>query len=554
LANTKAALRPADFAYCKDLGVYPNNRLMIARRFLGAIDDNIMVNSSGQFGSVATIISWLPENEDIFSINFGEVWTDADASFSGIIDGIGNDFKKKGLGDIMGGAAGAIPLPGFTEILQRQLMAKMGIISEGSANTIPSGNPNLIKEAKVRKTIGYDEPGSGLMGKLSFKFTAEYELKFISGIDPTIVWMDLIANFLRFGTSESIKWGLSGSFAAKMKKWLNNPNALVVELGKQISKAVQSAIDAISTAAEQAMGAFESEQLSSKELAGDGSDGEDDETKEAFIRSAKNAYRKIVNTVIRGLKSVLSGVVQKYKVKAIGVFNALTGAPSTPWHVTIGNPLRPIFCSGDMYTQDVQVTFGPQLAFNDLPSSIKVEFTLTNARNLGLQEIMGKFNSGYLRTVDIQKSFYETNTYQVGSASYYETPGLFEYENQLGDAIKDGGVAALDGGSTVVDNSSLSSNGLALEPEPAPVKDSKFRLKVGGDGWYGFDDDVIAWEDKGEKAKNALKVGDKTYTSSAKLKEAQDKKKNENVEKKADKKADSKPISNGKKNQKKEGK
>ena len=554
MANTKAALRPADFAYCKDLGVYPNNRLMIARRFLGAIDDNIMVNSSGQFGSVATIISWLPENEDIFSINFGEVWTDADASFSGIIDGIGNDFKKKGLGDIMGGAAGAIPLPGFTEILQRQLMAKMGIISEGSANTIPSGNPNLIKEAKVRKTIGYDEPGSGLMGKLSFKFTAEYELKFISGIDPTIVWMDLIANFLRFGTSESIKWGLSGSFAAKMKKWLNNPNALVVELGKQISKAVQSAIDAISTAAEQAMGAFESEQLSSKELAGDGSDGEDDETKEAFIRSAKNAYRKIVNTVIRGLKSVLSGVVQKYKVKAIGVFNALTGAPSTPWHVTIGNPLRPIFCSGDMYTQDVQVTFGPQLAFNDLPSSIKVEFTLTNARNLGLQEIMGKFNSGYLRTVDIQKSFYETNTYQVGSASYYETPGLFEYENQLGDAIKDGGVAALDGGSTVVDNSSLSSNGLALEPEPAPVKDSKFRLKVGGDGWYGFDDDVIAWEDKGEKAKNALKVGDKTYTSSAKLKEAQDKKKNENVEKKADKKADSKPISNGKKNQKKEGK
>jgi hypothetical protein len=552
LANTKAALRPADFAYCKDLGVYPNNRLMIARRFLGAIDDNIMVNSSGQFGSVATIISWLPENEDIFSINFGEVWTEADASFSGIIDGIGNDFKKKGLGEIMGGGAGAIPLPGFTEILQRQLMEKMGIITEGSANTIPSGNPNLIKEAKVRRTVGYDEPGSGLMGKLSFKFTAEYELKFISGIDPTIVWMDLIANFLRFGTSESIKWGLSGSFAAKMKKWLNNPNALVVELGKQISKAVQSAITAISRAAEQAMAAFESEQLSSNELAGDGSDGEDDETKEAFIRSAKNAYRKIVNTVIRGLKSVLSGVVQKYKVKAIGVFNALTGAPSTPWHVTIGNPLRPIFCSGDMYTQDVQVTFGPQLAFNDLPSSIKVEFTLTNARNLGLQEIMGKFNSGYLRTVDIQKSFYETNTYQVGSASYYETPGLFEYENQLGDAIKDGGVAALDGGSTVVNNSSSSSNELALEPEPKPKVDNMQRTK--DNDWYGFDQADIPWDEKGGLARKTLQVGDKKYNSKKELTDAQNKKKNENVEKNSDKKADPKTIDKGKKNNKKNSK
>jgi hypothetical protein len=34
---------------------------------------------------------------------------------------------------------------------------------------------------------------------------------------------------------------------------------------------------------------------------------------------------------------------------------------------------------------------------------------MTNARPWGLQEIMSKFNSGYLRTVDIQKSFYETN-------------------------------------------------------------------------------------------------------------------------------------------------
>ena len=34
LAETKAALRPTDFAYLKNIGVYPNNRLMIASTLL----------------------------------------------------------------------------------------------------------------------------------------------------------------------------------------------------------------------------------------------------------------------------------------------------------------------------------------------------------------------------------------------------------------------------------------------------------------------------------------------------------------------------------------
>ena len=490
LANTKASLRPADFAYLKDLGVYPNNRLMIARRFLGPIDDNIMVNSGGDVGSLATIVSWMPENEDLFSINFGEVWGEADASFSGIIDGIGNDFKMKGLGEIMGGAGGAIPLPGFTEILQRQLMAKMGIISAENANTIPSGNPNLIKEAKVRKTIGYDEPGSGLMGKLSFKVTAEYEMKFISGLDPTIVWMDIISNILRFGTSTSINWGLNKSFAAKMKKWINNPGALLNELGAKIKTAVSEASKLIVDESKKLISAFEGEQRSQATEESKNEDGDGDETEEnidSFIQSAKKAYSSIINKVIRGLKSVLNGVVSKYKVKAIGVFNALTGSPSTPWHLTIGNPLRPIFCCGDMLTQDVTLTMGSQLAFNDLPSSIKVEFVLTNARNLGLQEIMSKFNSGYLRTVDVQKSFYETNTYQVGDKTFYESPGFYEYENPLGDNVTT--TVSSDGTPVVAASSELVSSDAAetlVVEEEKPVKDPS-GLREKGNDWYGWD-------------------------------------------------------------------
>jgi hypothetical protein len=88
--------------------------------------------------------------------------------------------------------------------------------------------------------------------------------------------------------------------------------------------------------------------------------------------------------------------------------------------------MRPTFCSGDMLVENVSLSLGPTLTFNDLPSSMKVEFNLTNARPWGLQEIMAKFNSGYLRTVDVQKTFYETGKVSApdGVTMYNEPVGI----------------------------------------------------------------------------------------------------------------------------------
>ena len=87
----------------------------------------------------------------------------------------------------------------------------------------------------------------------------------------------------------------------------------------------------------------------------------------------------------------------------LGVIASMTGGPSTPWHITIGNPLRPIFCSGDMYVTDVQIKMGPQLSFNDLPTHISAQIRIKPARNLGLQEIHRKFQCGTLRTTGDKK-------------------------------------------------------------------------------------------------------------------------------------------------------
>lgn len=433
LAGTKAALRPADFAYLKNIGVYPNNRLMIARRFAGPSDDNIMVKKKdSDLGNFATLISWVPEGTDFLDFTFGEEWTDAEADFKTILTSLGEDIGLGNLGGIAGAAGNALPLPGFTEIFQRNFLAKMGLIENSAKDSIPAGNPNLIKQAKRRKLIGYSDAGSGLKCEINIKMTCEYELKYISGIDPTIVWMDLLGMILRFGTSNSETYGLSRSLSAKITTWVNNPHQLVKDVAKAISDAISGIVAEIKKVIKDV---YDKAIAAANELPAE-APGPDPDPAPAPISPRDEATKKageeqnaalkfadaIASTLGKIAMKTLEGLLQKYRVKIIGVVNALSGLPSTPWHITIGNPMRPTFCSGDMLVTSVNLKLGPNLAFNDLPSSITVEFNLVNARPWGLQEIMAKFNSGYLRSVDVQKTFYETQQVKGADTNKYIEP------------------------------------------------------------------------------------------------------------------------------------
>jgi hypothetical protein len=442
LAGTKGALRPADFAYLKNLGVYPNNRLMIARRFASPSDDNIMVaKKDSDLGSFATLISWVPENENFLDITFGEEWTDSEADFKTILTSLGEDIGLGNLGGIAGAAGNALPLPGFTEIFQRNFLASLDLIEGTAKDSIPAGNPNLIKQSKRRKLIGYGDAGSGLKTTINIKMVCEYELKYISGIDPTIVWMDLLGMITRFGTSNSETYGLSPKAAKKMISWANNPNQLINDVALAISKAIDNIVKevrkTIQEVYDKAVKAAESTPTADPVPPNPEETPNPQKAELDAADKAKNDGFAIADKINASLKKysvqALSGLLQKYRVKIVGVVNSLAGLPSTPWHITIGNPMRPTFCSGDMLVENVSLSLGPTLAFNDLPSSIKVEFNITNARPLGLQEIMAKFNSGYLRTVDVQKTFYETGSIASadGKTAYMEPVGILPLNDQV---------------------------------------------------------------------------------------------------------------------------
>jgi triphosphoribosyl-dephospho-CoA synthetase len=118
---------------------------------------------------------------------------------------------------------------------------------------------------------------------------------------------------------------------------------------------------------------------------------------------------KLTETFQKIFESSVGAIIGKYKVAILGVINSLTGSPSGYFHVQVGNPKRPTFSSGDMIVEDVTLTLGPVLSWNDLPSSIKAEFTLTNARPLGADELYSRFNNSQARAYVRNKDYYQEN-------------------------------------------------------------------------------------------------------------------------------------------------
>jgi hypothetical protein len=226
---------------------------------------------------------------------------------------------------------------------------------------------------------------------------------------------------LRFGTSPSNTYGLGKDISSKVDGWLKNPYALVIEVVGKIKDTLTGIKETLTTEIDEDFKDKHDQLWGMGEYADQKKDGDaQQKAQDRALWDVKKLGLKFVDFIESFISTALLGLAKKYRVEILGIVNALSGLPSTPWHITIGNPLRPVFCAGDMYTTSVKIALGPNLAFNDLPASIKVSFSLANARPWGLQEIMSKFNSGYLRTVDVQKSFYEINT--------NEAVGQFDFE------------------------------------------------------------------------------------------------------------------------------
>lgn len=364
-------LRYQDFVYCRNIGYFPNNRLIVLRRFKNGVPDNLFdfqvknsnTNSNAYLYTqpLATMITWLKPDETPLSLTFNEGWEDG-----GPISDAFSQLEK----DVKGGESIKTGSNNFDSSILGALLDTLGgdfvrVDGVEFLGRSIEGNPNLVAGSKKRTT----GPGkANIVSSISFpNLSFEYEMRYINNVDPGIAIIDLISNCLRMGTSVS-------EFKYPIKFLTNN---------ELITNLINGEFEIN----------FENFEKAMKE----------------FFGKVKDTYTKTANEIIANASNIAknpSGTLSKVTDKAIKQFISTyreslkaslaydTGMPSGVWHITIGNPKNPIVSCGDLIVETSKLELGKELGYNDFPNTFTVTYTLKSARHRGRNELERIFNAG----------------------------------------------------------------------------------------------------------------------------------------------------------------
>jgi len=346
------SISAADLAYLTELGVYPINRLVILRRY----PENIIVphNLNDLVGSnvkpLSTVIGWIdPEDEKMLSISFKEKWVTTTDMFWDVV----NDIIKKDTGISL---SKTMALPSWGQGFVFNFLTHAGYIDKNTKqeNFFPIGDPDVLKEASTRES-----DNQGIDTSFSFTLKTSYEQKYINNIDPGSAMLDIINNVLKMGISD-MRFMLGG----KAKDIMNTINSSKNEQTKEWMKTIGT-------------------------LAKD------------FLNTIKGMYdgnrKAIIPNILDMSVDAINDALFRFRWPLKGSLGLMTGQNTTPWHLTIGNPLNPIISSANMIV-DGDMDFGNEIGFNDMPTKINVSFNVKLGRPLGKSELIDILDNTYGRT------------------------------------------------------------------------------------------------------------------------------------------------------------
>lgn len=365
----------SDFLYCKKLGAYPNNRLVIVRRFFQPMDDNIFdsnLSNTHQY-PLSVMVNWFDEFP--ISISFGETWTsngevgiieELTKTISSLVPNFNDsiDTKKTKIGNFVKNVATGdkteISAPWLKTLFYQFLdnvYSSSTDIPPQFKNVLTEANPNLIRDAVIKR---------GLTFSCQFVMDFTYVMRYVNGIDPHIAMHNIIANGVRMGTSTSVSIFPTGlktlpTFVSQLN------NGKVIDAMQTIYQSIQTYLSGLLKTVNDKV---------NKSLAD-------------LLNDAKNTVETFGKTYARQLFSL-------YRFKLTAALQADLGLPSGSWHVTIGNPFNPIVSIGDMVIDDQGITmsFNNELSYDDKPTEINFRISLKAARTRGAQEIERIFNAG----------------------------------------------------------------------------------------------------------------------------------------------------------------
>ena len=356
---------PRDFILCARYGL-PINRMITLRRFPYPVPDNIfdisskvddVKNGAGE-PDIARMVTYMDQDtnkiSEILKFTYKMNWATRTAQ----TENVG--------GTLNGDQAG---VSGFMKSLAMLCddgtLSKNALQGENALAVNPLNDNNKI-HGPVDSLARVWMRDIGLETDFKFQIVFDYELRSINGLNQKAMFIDLLSNILACTFNDARFWGgariwVGGRPSPWMRKlaWMNTRDAesLINHAGIAIKEAVKQ------------------------------------------FSTPQGALDTLKNIAMNGLNLALGKLLDKIGRPSTMVMNSLLkGDPVGDWHLTIGNPMNPIMCVGNLRMTDTEIEFGDRLGYDDFPTSIKVTCTLEQGLDRGRAEIESMFNQGYSRT------------------------------------------------------------------------------------------------------------------------------------------------------------
>ena len=369
----------SDFMYCKHLGKVSNNYLITLRRFPLPVDDYIGARgengrhrramASKQSACIGCMVNWIGvsgnemSNLLKYSYKMPFKWQDAewqdqqqnaDAN-GGVLNGIFSIFDSKYQQQYMAGYSGEAANKAFEAFGVKGLSA--GPYKDHAS--FRDKNKVYGPVDSIRGTYIRSEDGLTFDHKLSLVF--EYELRSYNGINAKQAMLDLLANILNVTYTTGTFWGGGfKGFAAHQSNVFANLNIMKCRGG------FTDFVDALAKDLSNGM----------KSL-GDMS-----------IKDIGSMLNKVGGMLMAGMLNSL-GRPQKAMYNSL-----LSPAPIGFWHVTIGNPKRPIMSIGNLIITNVTVEHSGPLGLDDFPTGLKVTVELDRGKPRDIRDIEKLYMQG----------------------------------------------------------------------------------------------------------------------------------------------------------------
>jgi hypothetical protein len=288
---------------------------------------------------------------------------------------------------------------------------------------------------------------------MNLSFETIYEQKIIGDFDPATAMLDIIRNLLQMGTSDMrFIFKADSPILQQLTAAVNEKGNNIDTWALVVKEIVKAFIEAIGKTFEDLSGKKLSDSDTNFENLSDSQKSEDTrlieinneikllekdkpdcwrkrrralndekdaletslETKQGQERAKENELSKNQNIQNAAalkesvgtldaintsdfLRTIVASTFAKHRWPIRGSIGAMTGQPTTPWHITIGNPWSPIISAGNMIVDKVEISAKGEMGFNDMPIFLNANVNLRFGRNLGAQEIERIFNNGYQR-------------------------------------------------------------------------------------------------------------------------------------------------------------